>query len=535
MLYPSSGSVVMGVVFVSLLMVSFSAGAQSEITAGWLPGTYKVRKDEWPLDLMKPPIKIQAARNEYEPFQVIVRTGSQGVPNIKVAVTDLVSGSNILSRNYVEITTAHFIYTESQNPRYPSGWHPDALIPLEVSDTAVEPHSNASFWFTVYIPPDIPPGLYRGFVTFMSDGQLINRLPLQLEIWPFTLPVESHQASAFGLWLDQVADAHRMTRTDPAFYDLAWRYYWFLVDHRVMPRELPFPLYAPTTIPAVQNPKVSSFALEWPWGQEQAPGFERIVHTARQHGVIHKGYVYAVDEPEEADFDRVKAIHRAAREFGNDIPRVLTYYKDRRYGEIFDGYVEIWAANLEVFDPEFARQRHAKGEQIWWYTAIGPQAPYPTYLIDDDAIAHRVLSWLQVLYGVNGTLYWSATVFKKWNGEAYIPRDVWTDAMVAHSGYGDGFLVYPGMRYGIDGPIGTIRLSIIREGNEDLEYFWLYRELARQAQLDEADIEKKVSEILAPVVRSLTDWERDPVILYRQREALAREIIGVMETIDRND
>ena len=99
-----------------------------------------------------------------------------------------------------------------------------------------------------------------------------------------------------------------------------------------------------------------------------------------------------------------------------------------------------------------------------------PQQPYPTYLIDDDEVSHRILSWLQVKDGVDGTLYWITTVFQKTDGT---PRNVWVDPIAYPNVNGDGYLLYPGTQYGIAGPIGTIRLGMIREGNEALEYFWL--------------------------------------------------------------
>ena len=35
-------------------------------------------------------------------------------------------------------------------------------------------------------------------------------------------------------------------------------------------------------------------------------------------------------------------------------------------------------------------------------------------------------------------------------------------------------LVYPGLKYNINGPITTLRLESIREGQEEYEYFWLF-------------------------------------------------------------
>ena len=34
-------------------------------------------------------------------------------------------------------------------------------------------------------------------------------------------------------------------------------------------------------------------------------------------------------------------------------------------------------------------------------------------------------------------------------------------------------LLYPGAAYGVEGPIGSVRMETIREGSEDYEYLWM--------------------------------------------------------------
>jgi len=49
---------------------------------------------------------------------------------------------------------------------------------------------------------------------------------------------------------------------------------------------------------------------------------------------------------------------------------------------------------------------------------------------------------------------------------------MWSVCCVAESA-GEGNLLYPGSKYGIFGPLSTLRLESIREGREDYECFWL--------------------------------------------------------------
>ena len=86
---------------------------------------------------------------------------------------------------------------------------------------------------------------------------------------------------------------------------------------------------------------------------------------------------------------------------------------------------------------------------------------------------------------------------------------------------GDGFLTYPGKQVGIDGPVTSIRLEILRDGNEDIEYFNIYRNLLG----NDLDAERQVQSIIAPVAVDLTHWDHDPKKLEAQRDALARKIM----------
>src|SRR5699024_6568022 len=106
-----------------------------------------------------------------------------------------------------------------------------------------------------------------------------------------------------------------------------------------------------------------------------------------------------------------------------------------------------------------------------------------SYAIDDDLVGSRLLSWMQKDNNVQGALYQNTTLFQKYNGNEYESRDVWEDPMALPGTNGDGYVMYPGEKYNIKGPIGTLRLEAIRDGMEDYEYLWM----AEQRMEDTAD------------------------------------------------
>jgi len=121
-------------------------------------------------------------------------------------------------------------------------------------------------------------------------------------------------------------------------------------------------------------------------------------------------------------------------------------------------------------------------------------------------------------------LYWCVDVYTMYRNGAYQPEcKVWEEAEMFPGANGDGFLTYPGKQVGIDGPVTSIRLEILRDGNEDIEYFNIYRKLLG----NDLDAERQVQAIIAPVAVDLTHWDHDPKMLEAQRDALARKIMAL--------
>ena len=102
-----------------------------------------------------------------------------------------------------------------------------------------------------------------------------------------------------------------------------------------------------------------------------------------------------------------------------------------------------------------------KGDELWWYVCIQPQYPYANLFATYQGTMSRVLMWQQYKYNVKGLLYWSVNAWS--NGAEWRKID-------AEFPYGDGRLIYCGKRYGLYGPIGSIRLEYLRDGIEEFRY-----------------------------------------------------------------
>ncbi|MBQ4053112.1 MAG: DUF4091 domain-containing protein, partial [Clostridia bacterium] len=122
------------------------------------------------------------------------------------------------------------------------------------------------------------------------------------------------------------------------------------------------------------------------------------------------------------------------------------------------------------------KYRLSEDNDLWWYGCCNPDYPYPTYHIDDTVISARLLSWMQADYNIQGNLYWATDYYSA--GSYGDLENYYTDNAVRSTGTnGEGYLFYPGKKYGVDGPLTSIRLEQIRDGLEEAEMILAIRDV----------------------------------------------------------
>ncbi|HID05932.1 MAG TPA: DUF4091 domain-containing protein, partial [Armatimonadetes bacterium] len=470
-----------------------SSAIREPLLIGYASSMIKVFRDSPVQPIGDAGIHIYSGRNEWEAFQIVLRAQGAVVRNISIRVSDLHGPHGaMIPSEHIEICRVGYVYIRQPSHRIGhQGWYPDPLIPQSAPFTLPANVGNQPLWFTVKVPKGIIAGDYRGFIelswsadsnTSSTVKRITRRIPLRLTVWDITLPDAYHTGSAFGLWYDEVRIAHGLKAGTSEEKAMREKYYWFLVERHLPPRNLPVNPASEGAERFLNDPRVYNFALPFSRNREE---FARLMEYIKSKGWLQKGYLYVIDEPSPQDYPRCRETYQYIKSIEPQAKFLLT---EPPTPELY-GYVDIWCPNLAAFDEQHARERQALGEQVWWYTCIGPKYPYPTYLIDDDGISHRILQWMQAVYNVQGNLYWSTTCWRRWNSKLQRrePNDVWENPMAFPGGNGDGFLLYPGSKVGIDGPISSIRLELIRDGTEDCEYLWLLRheidELAKRFDL----------------------------------------------------
>lgn len=528
----------------------------------WCAGTYKVGRERNIPVSTNASVTIAAARHEYEPFQIVLRPDT-ALNNVTISVSDFVGLERpdlTLAATNVEICLVDYVPVVEPTDSYGAvGDHPDPLIPL-TEPVSLGANLNHPFWFTVYIPASTAPGEYEANVTFAGDESQFA-VPIRLRVFRFALPETTHTRSAYGLFIDSRWHNWATAEEHTAIWDLYMRNF---AKHRVSPYRAGEG--APVGISYVDgqwkhdyaqfDAAMTRYVEEYkfnglvpfavPWGGGAYPNYSSEVREAfarrtqpmvnhlREKGWLDVCFWYAFDEPQPSAISNVRAGNEMLLQIAPGLRRLVTTTPQAA----LHGAVDIWVPYLTYLEPTIGEERQRFGDEVWWYVATGPRAPWPNNFIDHPAMSHRMRVWLAQKYEVTGDLYWTSAWWITTNG---LLRNPWTETMSRHPtlggslGNGDGLLLYPAVRTPpnqpvVSGPINSLRWELIREAHEDGEYFWLLNQLIQRAQerlgphhplVAEAHAAREAALALAP---SRTTFERGAQKLYDARLRLAEAI-----------
>jgi hypothetical protein len=483
-----------------------------------LPDSVKVRPDAaFPSGAAD--LDLAGARNEFILGQLVLRTNR--TTDSTVSVHPLVGEdgdelpAEVFRQHYIEVTQA-------TTPAFEPGWYPDALIPVTGS-ISVPADANLSLWVRIRIPETQPHGLYRGSVHI--DGR---KVPVTLRVWDFSLPEAGHSRTAFALWYDQIAEFYGVENDSPEHWELAEQFYWFQLDYRLPPDDLPISPHLTavdwlaSAMRFLRDPRVIAYRI--PARTADPAWTAEVIEGLRRAGLLNRGYLYLdeIDEPTAGGTKepnggaaRVRGLCKWLDELAPEVEHLVT---TEPVPEL-EGSVRTWVPLFDRYDAADARRRRGNGERFWWYGCIYPTHPYPSYHIDDDLMAARVVPWLMHRDGIEGNLYWATNIFGAWDGGKFVRRDPWTDPVAWPTANGDGRLIYPGP----DGPLPSIRLEAIRAGQQDYEYLRLLNGALGDAGVDEPD--SVVAGYRDRIARSATHFDRGGHAIESVRRAIADHIL----------
>src|SRR5574340_137921 len=178
-----------------------------------------------------PSVRLAAARNEWESFQILMRS-DRPVAGVRVEARDLAGpeGSVLRARD-ARLFRQHQLELTLGTHRHDGfkpGWYPDPLIPfchpmtrqpLQGARLSAVPFDlpadeTHGFWIDVNVPAGAKPGQYRGTYRVTADGQQAVEIPVTLTVWDFDLPRVSTLRTALGSPVGQLRGYYRQRAKD---------------------------------------------------------------------------------------------------------------------------------------------------------------------------------------------------------------------------------------------------------------------------------------------------------------------------------
>ncbi|HGG57907.1 MAG TPA: hypothetical protein ENK31_08950, partial [Nannocystis exedens] len=352
-------------------------------------------------------IEIFAARNEFEPFQVVVHPKS--ATDVSVDLGPLlgpgtITGHSLHRVDYVAIAAP------SDPAAILSSEMPDPLTPIAFgSAQAVKADDNQSFWITVGVANDAAAGDYTGELV-VQVGDESQVIPVRLHVYDFAIPQKIGFDGNWNTSFQALGGSESLEKVQALKT-------WFF-EHRLVPSSVAWPaglnydggiLYDCDSQTFVAEDNVYDFSALGPkyidgdgWNNIGFPSFQVMdfvnnstprpaqfcgvdrgsdhygtpAYNAAWSGLLaaidaylvaHNwqdiGYYYVQNEPQnQADYDLAAFLAKLTKEAAPNLRIVVSEEPKPEIAEHPDasGYsYDMWWADLSHFEANYAAQRQA--------------------------------------------------------------------------------------------------------------------------------------------------------------------------------
>ena len=500
--------------------------------------TEKIKRQGAEINEASTTLNLSAAKGEYEGGQIIISAKKDLV--IKdVKVTSLKNGMAVISKDLVSVYYEKYFTLTTQSvdkQTFAAGDEvPDALLPyakaVEYGENTVEKEHNQGIYVEVEVPSKVAAGQYEGSIVIETNRHKYE-VPFKFRVYDYDISGTATMANYWGNLYSEMLGTTELNSTDE-MYQI---YFESLLKYRMV-SDLPFSglggpsAYVELIRKYYNTQGFSAYRFYYELGgglfnqQLLIEYFEAVAKASVEDRVnyLSKAFFYfsnILDEPHTADsFQRAKVLseyfiatlkkadeslksyyetHEGASYYYNTVSPTLLNIKnvvpesiptamsimDNDYGITqFIHCPAINYMNSEVSRNEYfygANKEFSEPRETWWYTCTGPVDPFPSNHLNDDAYSFRMLSWMGKKYDISGYLNWAVAFNLSAVNNGYKNYNPYEEARNGSFGIfsdGDGFMVYPGAPYGIEGPIGSLRAANFRDGVEDYESICLFEKI----------------------------------------------------------
>ena len=495
---------------------------------------------------------------------------------------------DVYQQKYIQVTQKG-----DYNDVYKVGdYVPDMLLPIDTAKEYKENSISAGNNQGLYVEFDstgVEAGNYAGSFTLTIDGET-KQIPVSVTVWDIEYTGRRSFQSVFVLYqstllrseydnsdemvqsyvdffLDYKVNVliHNMERNDFDTYGEEWLKEVVRNKDNLNYNSIYIPYQYPWNFTATDGNDTSKMAKEC---VKYILGLAKICTPEYCYMDYAYFYPFELDEADEIESRKDRAISMLSE--GGEVDKMLNYavsefredgYSEieKNYGKKFAehicesilnlpsiftnvGFKEDWVDSmsatfcpyLSVFGDGYATDHYSamaeeNGKKVWAYTCVGPTYPYPTFHLDDYNLGSRISGWMEKYYGIGGYLYWSVSDdFNHTEWYKYV--DPYTDPDRWSGADGDGYLVYPGSRYGSDSPFASLRLVAYRDSMDDYDMLCVYEDLITEYyekyNLGTLNFNDYVEDLYFSLFNNAIYYTDDSLV-YAAREELAKRILAI--------
>jgi len=514
-------------------------------------------------------IDLFGIRNEIVSAQFVIHTKSD-LDNISIITGNLIDGNNVIISNEL---TYNFVKTVplKENSDISSGNSLLRKAPASFPDYLAEDKSVSikkdvyqPVWITIHIPKNAVAGTYKGTIK-VTSAQGTESLPIAIIVYPLEMPETSHLKTTN--WYSITKDHYDFTtKYDEKYFKLLEAFIHNMADHRqnvfrvdldaVSPRigkdnKLQFDftnfdrcikLFESTgRMNSIETGFIAEFVEDWfspiiklrdfkvlnapgkvieMKGEDYLPQFLPVFQKhLKEKGWLTKTLFHIADEPSNFNIISYRENSAYVHKYAPLLRRM-----DALEATFFDDRLEVWVPKLNELNDWWDVYKKAQhdGNELWYYMAMSTNG-YPNRFIDSRLIETRILHWLNYRFNLTGYLHWG---YNAWTG-----KDPYTQMGLPAHGVGSNAIVYPKK----DGVINSIRWEEERNGLSDYEYLWLLEQEVAKLKKDIGAAGSWINpmqrgvELASKVIFSLTNFTRDPNVLYAAKKQILDEILDLKE------
>ena len=429
--------------------------------------------------------------------------------------------------------------------------YPDPIIPQKNID--LKANKTESIWLTFQTNENTKAGVYNGKVEFVCDDEVVETIPYSVRVFDFALPKQTsllalfdkRSEGGFGSWRKRIYEkgihnkfynrtelqkfmaTKRATLNTHDQFNFVWKNDKYEVDFTEFDKFcklsfdelgvpmmyldiLPFHNFA-RPLPIIDKEK--PYDGKWPYTEtkdytilrpeylERMKGRISVVYEhIRSKGWADKFILCMSDEPYYWKKHIADMLNTYFGVIHSVAPEAKIYTSTWGYAEPIEKDVDIWGLNMSSVNTPKEIEKIDKQKKQKIFTTDG------NYCIDTPYNAQeRLMAAFCYAGGFLGYEYWGVD----WHMRNHLIWGFHKDRLSTPEPnivrrnrfpHGDGYFIYSGEVIGRKEIFSSVRMEVVRDGQEDYEYFILLEKLEKEKndKLALATLEKVKSYAVYP-------------------------------------